>query len=171
MLQAVLVFFKTILLFIFYLFAFKNVYFTIRQNQFPFISFISFIEIFVVTLVNKIIQVSGVQFYNTSFVHCIVCLPPQLKFPITVCPLLSAPFYILLRPFPCGSNHHIVVCVYEVLFFSCLIPSPFSPSTSSTPALTAVSLLSMSLFLFHLLVYFVNQIAHMSEIIWYLSFS
>ena len=30
-------------------------------------------------MVNKIIQVLGAQFYNTSFVHYIVCLPPQVK--------------------------------------------------------------------------------------------
>ena len=33
------------------------------------------------TLVIKIIQVSGVQFYNMSSLYCIVCSPPQVKFP------------------------------------------------------------------------------------------
>ena len=32
------------------------------------------------TLVNKIMYVSGVQFYNISSVYCIVCSPPQVKF-------------------------------------------------------------------------------------------
>ena len=32
-----------------------------------------------VTLVDKIIQVSSVQFYDTSSVHLIVCPPPNIK--------------------------------------------------------------------------------------------
>ena len=39
------------------------------------------IEFFGVTLVNQIIQVSGVQFYNISSIHCIVCSSPQVKPP------------------------------------------------------------------------------------------
>ena len=40
--------------------------------------FFLFIECIGVILVNKIIQVSGAQFYNTSFVHCMVCSSPQV---------------------------------------------------------------------------------------------
>ena len=36
-----------------------------------------FIEFIGMTLVNKIIQVSGAQFHNTSSVYCIACLPPK----------------------------------------------------------------------------------------------
>ena len=42
----------------------------------PFFLFTEFVG---VTVVNKIILASGAQFYNTSFVHCIVCSPPQVK--------------------------------------------------------------------------------------------
>ena len=45
--------------------------------------FLFFIEFTGVTLINKIIQVLGVQFYSTSSVHCIVCSPPQVKSPST----------------------------------------------------------------------------------------
>ena len=44
--------------------------------------------IYWVTLVNKIIQVSGVQFDNTSSAHCVVCSPPQVKSPsVTIYPI------------------------------------------------------------------------------------
>ena len=39
------------------------------------------------TSVNKTIQVPGTQFCNTPSVHCVVCLPPQVKFPLS--PLLK----------------------------------------------------------------------------------
>ena len=40
-----------------------------------------------VTLANKIIQVSGAQFHNTSSVHCMACSPPQVKSPsVTIYP-------------------------------------------------------------------------------------
>lgn len=32
-------------------------------------------------MINKIISVSGIQFYHTSSVYCIVYVPPQVKFP------------------------------------------------------------------------------------------
>ena len=58
------------------------------------------IECIGVTLVNKIIQVSGVSFSNTSSVYCIVCSPLKVKFPsITI----YAPFplsYLRLPPTP-----------------------------------------------------------------------
>ena len=40
-----------------------------------------FIEFIRVRSVNKVIWMSSVQFYNTSSVYCIVCLPPQVKSP------------------------------------------------------------------------------------------
>ena len=36
------------------------------------------------TLVNKIIQVSGVQFYNTSSVYCVVCSPLMFLLNVTL---------------------------------------------------------------------------------------
>ena len=51
-----------------------------------------FVEFIGVTLVNKIIQVSSVQFSNTSSVYYIVCSTPKVKFLsltiIPLCPLL-----------------------------------------------------------------------------------
>ena len=42
------------------------------------------------TLVNKILEASGAQLYNTSSLYCFVCSPPQMKFPfINIYP----PFY------------------------------------------------------------------------------
>ena len=44
-----------------------------------------------VTLVIKIIELSGVQFYNESSVYCIVCSPPKVKYPSdTIYPLLPS---------------------------------------------------------------------------------
>ena len=46
-----------------------------------------FIEFIGLTLVNKIIEISGVQFYNTSSVHCTAYSPLQVKSPsITIYP-------------------------------------------------------------------------------------
>ena len=75
-----------------------------------------FIKCIEVTLLNKFIWVSSVKFYDTSSIYCIVCLPPKVKSPsitmyltiFTFCPS-SHP------PFP-SSNHHTVVCIYELLF-------------------------------------------------------
>ena len=41
------------------------------------------LEFITVTLANKIMLVSGVQFHNTSSVNCIMCSPPQVKSPVT----------------------------------------------------------------------------------------
>ena len=38
-----------------------------------------FIKLSGVTLLNKIIQVSSVHFYDTSCVYYIVCLPPEVN--------------------------------------------------------------------------------------------
>ena len=46
-----------------------------------------FIECIGMTSVNKTIQVPGTQFCNTPSVHCVVRLPPQVKFPLS--PLLK----------------------------------------------------------------------------------
>ena len=73
-----------------------------------FYNFIQFIE---VTLVNKIMQVSSVQPYNTSYVYCIVHSVPKsslLPSPfIPPFPFSTSPY----PPFPSG-NHYIVVCVF-----------------------------------------------------------
>ena len=80
-----------------------------------------------VTLINKIIQISGVQFYKTSSVYFIVCSPPQVKSPsITIYPTFT--LLTLLTPLPSG-NHHTVVCVWLLLFlvfcFALLNPLTF----------------------------------------------
>ena len=50
------------------------------------------------TLVNKIIQVSGVPFYNTKSLYCIVCSPPQIMSPsITIYPPYTL-FYLPPSP-------------------------------------------------------------------------
>ena len=115
------------------------------------------IEFIEVALVNKIIQVSGVQFYKTSSVYCIVCSPPQVKSPsTTIYPLIPSsnsphPPFLLVTPHWCQCLEGLlwgVVC----LFAFCFISSPFSPSCSNHSPLTAVSLFSLSLFLFCLLI-------------------
>ena len=52
-----------------------------------------FIDCIGVTLVNRIMQVSGAQFHNTSSVHCTVCSPPQvdLLMLLNTCPLKAVP--------------------------------------------------------------------------------
>ena len=77
-----------------------------------------------------------------------------------------------LHDFP-SDYHHNVVCVYALcirVFW--LIPSP-SFIESPTSSLTAISLfhVSMPLFLFCSTAYFVHEILHVSEIMWYLPFS
>ena len=86
------------------------------KTSFMFFLFIAFLR---VTLVNKIIQVSGAQFHNTSPVHCIVCAPPRVRslspfsllyppplfptsLPLAVTTLLSFLFF----PFFAQSLHH-----------------------------------------------------------------
>ena len=63
---------------------------------FYFILFI--IEYIEIILANKIIQVSSVQFHNTSSVNCIVCSPPQLFLILWGNPILfsivAVPIYI-----------------------------------------------------------------------------
>ena len=82
--------------------------------------------------------------------------------------------YILfhLQPLPpTPHDHHTVVCVHESFFFFTLslhLPRTLPLSAQSCqPALS----LSINLSLFCLLVQAVYWIPHMSELIWYLSFS
>ena len=112
--------------------------------------------------INKILQVSSAQFYDTSSVHCTVCSPLHVKSSsITVYPTST----LLQLP----SNPAITTLLSRSLsslsfvFFALSHYSPHPP--------TAISLLSMSLYLFFLLVHLVHQIPHLSEIIQYLSFS
>ena len=63
-----------------------------------------FTEFIGVTLVNKIIQVAGTQFHNTSSVHCIVCSPPQVK----CLAIIIYPPYTLLHLHPSPQQEHFV---------------------------------------------------------------
>ena len=115
--------------------------------------------------------------YNSVICHLyiILCvyhpksslLPPPFIPPFTLFYLPPHPFPLIITILFSGSVNFLF---YFLLRF---ILSPFSPSPSNLPLLTAVNLfsVSMSLFLFCLLVYFVHLIPHMSEIIWHLSFS
>lgn len=106
--------------------------------------------IFLVTLVNKNMYVSGVLFYNTSSMYFILCLPPQAKsFSITT--------YL---PFTLSYLSHftpINIAIYEIFFclkHSFFLPNPSSPILSDRcPSLFSVS---VSLFLFCFLVFFVH---------------
>ena len=106
------------------------------------------------TLVNKIIQVSGAQLYNTSSVHCVVCSPPQVR-------LLSITIYLpytllhLLHP-------HFPPPILTLLFVSmsfCFFPQSFLclhfyPYRLHPPSLIIPFFsLSMSLSLFCLVVH------------------
>ena len=92
------------------------------------------IEFIGVTLVNKIILVSGVQFYHTSSVHRTVCSPLQVQCPsTTIYPPLLSPTSSH-PPFPFGS-HHTIVCVYDFLVLFYLVPSPFFTQPPNPPPL------------------------------------
>ena len=63
----------------FHLFLLFGFFFSLKSSGDPALkkklySFIYFIEFIGVTVVNKIISVSGIQFYNSSSVYCIVCV-------------------------------------------------------------------------------------------------
>lgn len=67
-------------------------------------NFFLFIELGRVTLDSKIIQIPGTPFYNTSSVHCIVFLSPQVlylplptNFPLAITTLLSMTMSFFLR--------------------------------------------------------------------------
>ena len=107
-----------------------------------------FIEFIGVTLVNKLIQVSSVQFSNTSFVYCIVCSSPKVKSPFLTIDHPPPLYSLLLSRIPfLSGNRHAVVCVYEVGFLFFLIPSHISPP-STLSLLSPVNLLSVSVSLF-----------------------
>ena len=90
-------------------------------NTFLFVC-LSFINIFVIkflglTLVNKIIQVSSIDFHNTSSVYYIYCLLTKVKFPsLTI--YRSSLFLLppLTVPYPLVTTTVFVVCSYEFLF-------------------------------------------------------
>ena len=98
-----------------------------------------FIEFIGVTLVNKIIQVSGAQFYNTSSVHCIVCSSPQVKSPS----FNIYPSYTLLHlhlptsPAPWQSSHCCPCPWFFSFLFLFLVESlhPTQVRHSGQPAL------------------------------------
>ena len=92
--------------------------------------FFLFIEFIGVTLVNKIIQVSGAQFYNISFVQSTVCSPPQVKSPsITI----HLPHPLLYYPhFSPQKSPHCCTCPWPFSLFSFLL-NPFIPSSPPTP--------------------------------------
>lgn len=95
-----------------------------------------------VTLVNRMLQVSCIQFCNTPSDYCIVCSLSKGTSPsVTVFPLF--PFSTSPTPF-LSCNHHRIVCVHEPLFLSfaqCLRPSHPAPVPSP---LAVAGLLSVS---------------------------
>ena len=113
-----------------------------------------FIKFIWVTLVNKIIQVSGVQFYSISSGHCIGYSPTQVNSPsITIYP----PCTPSLPPFP-QQSQHCCPCPWVFLFFFPFLLNPFILLTQHclTPWQLSACSLSMSLSLFCLLVHFVH---------------
>ena len=113
--------------------------------------FFLFIEFIGVTLVNKIIQVSDTQFYNTSSVHGIVCSPPQVKSPSITIYLLYTLFYLHLHLLSWQSPH----CCSSVLFLSLFFLVPPFPHPALCPLQLSACFLSMNLSLFCLLVKFI----------------
>ena len=114
---------------------------------------------------DRLIKLYSFQVYNSilHYLYIILCgHHPKSS-------LLQSPFilfYLLLIPLPSG-KYHTVVCVYEGFFFLWLILSLSSLRPQSSFTLT----ISMSLFLFCLLGFFVHWIPDISEIIQYLFFS
>ena len=87
-----------------------------------------------------------------------------------LCRPLPAP---ALAALPSGHHH---CCLCPRVMHVCSLANPFTffhPVSSPPSSQTAAGLLhvSMTLFLFYSSVYFVLQIPHISEIIWYLSFT
>ena len=80
--------------------------------------------------------------------------------------IIFSHYHLLLLWPPLPSNHHTVAHVHEPFFL-------FAQSLHllTMPPTSCHLFSSMSLSLFCLLIQFVHQIPHMSEIIWYLSFS
>ena len=82
------------------------------------------------TLVNKITQVSGAQFHNTSSAHCTVCSPPH----VSICHHLSPHTLLYLHLLPLPSNHYAGIHVHQflLLFFSFCSTPPLSPDFHHT---------------------------------------
>ena len=72
-----------------------------------------FTEFIAVTMVNKIIYVSAVQFYNTSSVYCIVCLPPKSSLLPSHLSLINP----LLRPPSLCQSPCCCLCAWVFLLF------------------------------------------------------
>ena len=114
-----------------------------------------FIEFISMTLVNKSIQVSSVQVNKTSSAHCIVRSLPQIR---SLSVPIYPPFVHFHLPHPPSLSLYRCpgLCVIYILL--CLIPSPFFISSPTPSPVIAVNLsyVSMLLFLFCLLNYFVD---------------
>lgn len=90
-----------------------------------FILFFFLSEFIAVTLVNKVIQVSGARFNDMSSVHCAVGSAPQVK---SLSVTISAPYTLLPfpQPLPWLSPHCVHVHAFFSLSFSFLAQSrPF----------------------------------------------
>ena len=103
-----------------------------------------------VTLVNKIIEVSGAQFYGTSPVCCTVCSPPQVRSPsITIYLPITSPY----PPTPFSSGHHCTDYV-STSFLGRGLQSHstfFTNSYNPSPSASCQSVSYLSLFPFCLL--------------------
>ena len=119
------------------------------------------------TLVNRIIQVSGDS--TTHFLYTVLCVRQPKT---SLCP---SSFITLYPPLPlphhAPGNDHTLVFMSMIFFSFFLFCSISPPLLHLAPIPDTLSLLSVSLSLFCLLVHFVNYIPHMREIMWYLSFS
>ena len=60
-------------------------------------------------MINRVIPVSSIHFYDTWSVYCVVC-PPHNMNHLSPCIWLPLPF-TTPYPFPSG-HHHAVICVY-----------------------------------------------------------
>lgn len=70
-----------------------------RNRDYGYIVFLSFLIKFIrVTLVHRVIEVSGVRFYDTSSIHYIVCPPPKVTSSSITIQL--APFTLHCSPTP-----------------------------------------------------------------------
>ena len=119
------------------------------------------------------IQVSSVQLSKAPSAHCITHPSPQAKSLST--PSLPSAHLHLHPPHPLlWPSPHCCLCLCVIYTLFLVNPFAFFHPVPPPPfPLTPVTLLhvSMPLFLLYPSVYFVHQIPHMSEIIWYLSFS
>ena len=87
-----------------------------------------------VALVNKIIKVSSVQFYNMSSIYLGAYHPKWSLFSSLFIPHLPSSVSHQ-PPFPSGNYHFfgICVCVCVYTLFFCLILSPFSSRSQPSP--------------------------------------